>query len=200
MANPFAISDLPVLPAGAGGSPPGALDPGPTTGYEVLMKIPILLLLLSFTAPVAAAQPAFRQQPEQVRQQFQQRIVVVPVFRPQPQLRMHSCGIGRWVDGVFTCQAGPIERALDRLNDTLEKSSREQTAIQLREWSIRANETQREQAQIEAARKAASDAAYVRAMTVIAPPPAGLDPMPESTDGIRKRVAPNGTVIYSNVQ
>ena len=81
-----------------------------------------------------------------------------------------------------TCQAGPIERALDRLNDTLERSSRKkQTAIQLREWSIRANEAQREQAQIEAARKAASDAAYVRAMTVIAPPPAGLGPMPEST-------------------
>jgi hypothetical protein len=163
------------------------------------MKIPILLLLLSFPAPAAAAQPAFRQQPQQVRQQFQQRIVVVPVFR-QPQPRMHSCGIGRWVDGVFTCQAGPIERALDRLNDTLERSNTERTIIESQQWALRSAEAAREQAQIEAARKAASDAAYVRAMTVIAPPPAGLGPMPESTDGIRKRVAPNGTVIYSNVQ
>ena len=63
------------------------------------MKIPILLLLLSFTAPAAAAQPAFRQQ-------FQQRIVVVPVFRPQPPPRMQSCGIGRWVDGGL-----PVKRA-----------------------------------------------------------------------------------------
>jgi hypothetical protein len=177
------------------------------------MKTLILLLLLSFTAAAAEAQPArrfesqatlHRQQvqarPPVVRQPIQQRAVVVPSLRPQPQLRGGSCGIGRWIDGVFTCQAGPVERALDRLNDTLERSHSEQSTIQLREWSIRVNEEQRALAQIEAHKRAADEAAYTRAMTVIAPPPAGLGPMPESNDGIRKRVAPNGTIIFSNVQ
>jgi len=68
------------------------------------MKTLILPLLLSLAAPAAAAQPARRQQPQQVRLPNQrQRVVVLPVRRPQ-HLRVQSCGIGRWVDGVFTAQ------------------------------------------------------------------------------------------------
>jgi hypothetical protein len=130
------------------------------------------------------------------RQHVQQRVVVAPAFRPRRQQRaVLNCGIGRWIDGVFTCQAGPVERAIDRLNDTIGISYSEQSAIQ----SIQADHEQRALAQIEANNKAASDAAYNRSMIVF-PPPAGLGPMPASDDGIRKVVGPNGTVMYTNVQ
>jgi len=159
------------------------------------MKTLILPLLLSLAAPAAAAQPARRQQPQQVRLPNQrQRVVVLPVRRPQ-HLRVQSCGIGRWVDGVFTCQAGPVERALDRLNDTIEG---DRAAIQMQQWAIQSAAEASAQAMIEANKRAADEAAYIRAITVIPPPPAGLGPIPD--EKIYKRLAPNGIVIYSNVQ
>ena len=172
------------------------------------MKTLILLLLLSVTAAAAAAQSPQRlaphatihrwhfqaARPPAFRQPIQQRTVVVPAFRrPIIVHRGGSCGIGRWVDGVFTCQAGPVERALDRLNYTIERSYSEQSAIQ----AIQADQEQRALAQIEAANKAASDAAYIRSTNVFAPP-AGLGPIPD--EKIYKRVGPNGIVTYSNVQ
>jgi len=181
------------------------------------MKTLILLLLLSFAAAGAKAQSPqrlatqatlHRQQlqaarPPAFRQPVQQRAVVAPAFR-QPIIVQRgggSCGIGRWVDGVFTCQAGPVERALDRLNDTLERSSVEQTRFYSQESVLRAAEARAALAQAKANEKAASDAAYIRAMTPVFAAPAGLGPMPEPTDdGIRRQMAPNGTIIFSNVQ
>jgi hypothetical protein len=173
------------------------------------MKTLILPLLLSLATPAVAAQPALgpqtalRQQhrmvaPSSFRHQHQQRVVVASPFRQQSQ-PVRNCGIGRWIDGVFTCQAGPVERALDRLNDTLERYYSDQTTIQVQQLVLQRAEAQRDQAMIEANWKAASDAAYVRAMTAIPPPPV-LGPAAESTDIIYRRVASNGTITFSNVQ
>jgi hypothetical protein len=163
------------------------------------MKTLILLSLLSLTASAAEAQ-SVRLQP--ARNPYAHRTVVVPAFR-QPVIvqRGGSCGIGRWIDGVFVCQAGPVERALDQLNDTLARrqAQDEQAAISQR-LAERAALDQA-LAQHKANEKAASDAAYMRAMTPVFAPPAGLGPTPEpADDGIRKQVAPNGTIIFSNVR
>ena len=94
-----------------------------------------------------------------------------------------------------TCQADPVERALDRLNDTIEG---DRAAIQMQQWAIQSAAEASAQAMIEANKRAADEAAYIRAITVIPPPPAGLGPIPD--EKIYKRLAPNGIVIYSNVQ
>ena len=171
------------------------------------MKPVILLLLLSFIAAAAEAQQVRRPGPQATvhrqqlhgtqatlrRHQLQAR---PPAFR-QPiivQRRGGSCGIGRWVDGVFTCQAGPVERALDRLNYTIGNNY---SAIQIQQSAIQSAAEANAQAQLEAANKAASDAAYNRS-TIVFPPPAGLGPIPD--EKIYKRVGPNGIVTYSNVQ